>query len=180
VHAVSQWKWPDIPGLHDFKGTLYHSARFGDGFDFTGKTVGVVGSGSSAIQIVPTLQPKVEKLVSFIRCVLVAFCHRDDHSGGLLLIVLFFLFFRSPMWIAPSQGFVDPKEEGPTNFLYTEEEKKNFRQNPQEFFKYRKIMEHNLNHVYDVMLLDSPVQKETRVVSLRQDWRFECDAETTI
>jgi hypothetical protein len=72
------------------------------------------------------------------------------------------------MWIAPSQGFVDPKEEGPTNFRYSDEEKVHFRKNPADFLQYRKTMEHNLNHVYDVMLKDSPVQKETRTVCFRE------------
>ena len=69
--------------MHDFKGELLHSARWNDGYDFEGKTIGVIGSGSSAIQIIPTLQPVLKHLTAFI---------------------------RSPTWIAPSQGFVDPKE----------------------------------------------------------------------
>lgn len=53
----SNWKWPQIPGIHDFKGKLLHSASWDDSYDFKDKTVVVIGSGSSAIQIVPQLQP---------------------------------------------------------------------------------------------------------------------------
>ena len=30
---LNQWKWPDVPGLHDFKGTLLHSANWDEDFD---------------------------------------------------------------------------------------------------------------------------------------------------
>lgn len=53
----SSWKWPDIPGLDSFQGKLLHSARWDETYDFQGKTVGIIGSGSSAIQIIPQLQP---------------------------------------------------------------------------------------------------------------------------
>lgn len=52
----SSWKWPDIEGLNSFKGGLYHTANWKD-HEFQGKTVAVIGSGSSGIQIVPQLQP---------------------------------------------------------------------------------------------------------------------------
>ncbi len=58
---------PDIPGLADFPGQVFHSARWDHGFDFAGKRVAVVGTGASAIQIVPQIQPKVAKLVLFQR-----------------------------------------------------------------------------------------------------------------
>lgn len=44
-----------------------HSAAWKPGTDLSGKTVAVLGSGSSAIQIVPTLQPGVKHLTTFIR-----------------------------------------------------------------------------------------------------------------
>lgn len=54
--VLNHWKWPAIPGLATFKGHLCHSALWND-FDWEGKTIAVIGSGSSAIQIVPELQP---------------------------------------------------------------------------------------------------------------------------
>ncbi len=34
IGALNEWKWPDIPGLHDFKGELMHSATWDDNFDY--------------------------------------------------------------------------------------------------------------------------------------------------
>jgi len=53
----SEWKWPNIPGIDVFKGKLMHSAKWDATYDLTGKTVAVVGGGSSAVQIVPSIQP---------------------------------------------------------------------------------------------------------------------------
>jgi len=44
-----------------------HSAAWGDSYDPTGKTVAVIGGGSSAVQVIPSIQPKVKKLVPFLR-----------------------------------------------------------------------------------------------------------------
>jgi cation diffusion facilitator CzcD-associated flavoprotein CzcO len=54
---LNKWKWPEIEGLDQFTGPVLHSARWDTTFDFGGKTVAVIGAGSSAIQIVPSLQP---------------------------------------------------------------------------------------------------------------------------
>ena len=51
-----------IPGLATFPGKVFHSARWDHDFDLTGKRVAMVGTGASAIQIVPALQPDVERL----------------------------------------------------------------------------------------------------------------------
>ena len=53
----SKWKWPEISGLDRFEGRKMHSARWDSDYDFRDKTVAVIGAGSSAIQIVPSLQP---------------------------------------------------------------------------------------------------------------------------
>ena len=55
----SSWKWPDIPGIESFKGDLFHTANWQEDYEYHGKTVAVIGSGSSAIQIVPQLQPRM-------------------------------------------------------------------------------------------------------------------------
>lgn len=63
----STWKYPDIPGVSSFEGKLMHSGQWDDNFDLTGKRVAVIGGGSSAVQIVPAIQPKVAKLYPFLR-----------------------------------------------------------------------------------------------------------------
>jgi cation diffusion facilitator CzcD-associated flavoprotein CzcO len=63
--SCSHWKWPDIPGLHDFKGTLVHSANWPDNLDHNGKNVAVLGYGSSGVQIVPAIQPGMCRIDEF-------------------------------------------------------------------------------------------------------------------
>jgi cation diffusion facilitator CzcD-associated flavoprotein CzcO len=48
---------PQLPGLGDFSGAAFHSADWPDGCDLSGKNVAVVGTGASAIQIVPSIAP---------------------------------------------------------------------------------------------------------------------------
>ena len=54
--------WPAIPGIADFKGTCFHSARWNHQHDLTGKRVGVIGIAASAVQFVPEIAPQVGKL----------------------------------------------------------------------------------------------------------------------
>jgi cation diffusion facilitator CzcD-associated flavoprotein CzcO len=58
---------PDLPGLGCFEGRVMHSARWDPAFDVAGKRVAVVGTGASAIQFVPAIQPHVAQLHVFQR-----------------------------------------------------------------------------------------------------------------
>ena len=58
---------PDIEGLDSFTGPVFHSARWDHSVDLKGKRIGVVGSGASAIQIVPEMQKIASELVVFQR-----------------------------------------------------------------------------------------------------------------
>ena len=58
---------PDIAGLADFKGACFHSARWQHDVPLAGKRVGVIGTGSTAIQITSALVDKVAKLELFQR-----------------------------------------------------------------------------------------------------------------
>ncbi len=64
---LSEPSLPDVPGLADFAGEVFHSARWDHSFGLEGKRVAVVGTGASAIQIVPRIQPEVKRLVLFQR-----------------------------------------------------------------------------------------------------------------
>jgi cation diffusion facilitator CzcD-associated flavoprotein CzcO len=68
---------PQLPGLECFGGRMFHSARWDHGHDLRGRHVAVVGTGASAIQFVPEIQP---------------------HVAGLTL------FQRTPPWILPRQN----------------------------------------------------------------------------
>ncbi len=65
--ALSEPRLPDIPGVERFAGTVFHSARWDHGHDLTGERVAVVGTGASAIQIVPSIQPKVASVEVYQR-----------------------------------------------------------------------------------------------------------------
>jgi len=58
---------PAIPGLDRFEGALFHSARWDHGHDLTDERVAVIGTGASAVQFVPTIQPRVARLTLFQR-----------------------------------------------------------------------------------------------------------------
>jgi cyclohexanone monooxygenase len=60
--GLSEPKLPDIPGIDDFGGEIFHSALWNHDYDLTGKRVAVIGTGASAIQIVPEIAEKVAHL----------------------------------------------------------------------------------------------------------------------
>lgn len=74
---LNNWKWPAIPGLHNYQGTLLHTANWDENIDLTGKHVGLIGNGSSGIQVLPTIQPHVSHVTTFV---------------------------REPTWVSPVQG----------------------------------------------------------------------------
>jgi cation diffusion facilitator CzcD-associated flavoprotein CzcO len=73
---------PVLPGLARFEGKTFHSARWDHTYDLTGKQVAVIGTGASAIQFVPEIQPRVAKL---------------------------HLFQRTPPWVIPRLGHTIPR-----------------------------------------------------------------------
>ena len=62
VGPLTEPALPDIDGLDEFEGEIFHSARWNHDFDLTGKRVAVIGTGASAIQIVPELAKTVRQL----------------------------------------------------------------------------------------------------------------------
>lgn len=75
--GLAEPKLPDLPGLAEFRGAAFHSARWDHAFDLRGKQVAVIGTGASAIQFVPAIQPLVARL---------------------------HLFQRTPAWVLPRLG----------------------------------------------------------------------------
>src|SRR5439155_16046540 len=59
--------WPQVGGLDDFAGTLFHSARWRADHDLTGRTVAVIGTGASAVQLIPEVARDVAQLYVFQR-----------------------------------------------------------------------------------------------------------------
>ncbi|MFJ8825648.1 flavin-containing monooxygenase [Streptomyces sp. NPDC102467] len=64
---LSDPKTPDLPGIDTFPGKVFHSARWDHGYDLRGKRVAMIGTGASAIQIVPAIQKDVAALTLFQR-----------------------------------------------------------------------------------------------------------------
>jgi cation diffusion facilitator CzcD-associated flavoprotein CzcO len=132
--VLNSWKWPDIPGLDLFKGKMMHSSAWDQEYDLQGKKVAVIGGGSSAVQVIPNIQPKVAKLYAFL---------------------------RSPVWVTTGFG---AKYAGPggTNFKYTEEQKKEFADHPEKMDRYARDVEGELNKRFNLMHLNSKDQKDSR------------------
>lgn len=88
VSAVGQLnrpKLPDIDGVEYFAGPAFHSARWDHSVDLTGKRVAVIGTGASAMQLIPAIAPEVGHLT---------------------------VFQRTPAWLAPSPDYLQPVPEG--------------------------------------------------------------------
>lgn len=128
-------KWPDIPGQQAFQGALVHSASWPKSLDWTGKRVGIIGNGSSGIQILPQIAKTAAKVITYI---------------------------RSPTWIATPLG-ADPSK-GSCNFQYTEEDKKLFRQDPVALRDCRVDIEHRMNSRFPSVLDGSAMSTHARQV----------------
>lgn len=72
---------PKLPGADEFTGQVFHTARWPDDLDLSGLRVAVIGSGASAMQVVPAIADDVEKL---------------------------YVVQRTPQWIAPFEKFHQP------------------------------------------------------------------------
>ncbi|RYO45719.1 hypothetical protein AA0113_g10335 [Alternaria arborescens] len=127
---LNSWKWPEIQGLHDFGGKLLHSASWDSDYDFKDKTVIVIGTGSSAIQLVPQLQSKVKHLVSIN---------------------------RSKIWIT-AEWAGEHAPEGRDTF-FSGMQKENWATNKDEFLEYRRSVESTVNGLFDMSYKDSESQK---------------------
>ncbi|MDE2581373.1 MAG: NAD(P)/FAD-dependent oxidoreductase [Rhodospirillales bacterium] len=68
VGCLSSANIPDIPGLQDFAGRWYHTGQWPhEGVDFTGKRVGMIGTGSTGIQAAPVIAAAAAHLTVFQR-----------------------------------------------------------------------------------------------------------------
>jgi cation diffusion facilitator CzcD-associated flavoprotein CzcO len=65
--GLTEPKLPEIAGVESFEGTMFHSSRWDHDHDLSGERVAVIGTGASAIQFVPEIQPEAGKLTLFQR-----------------------------------------------------------------------------------------------------------------
>lgn len=64
---LSQPYTPDIPGIATFNGKIIHTTAWDDGYDFEGRRVGLIGTGATAIQLIPELAKTVADLTVYQR-----------------------------------------------------------------------------------------------------------------
>lgn len=79
--VLHQPKRPDIPGLGDFAGKVMHTAEWDASYDLTGRRVGLIGTGASALQVIPKIARQVEQL---------------------------YVYQRTAIWVAPKPDFRIP------------------------------------------------------------------------
>ena len=83
VGGLSEPSTPALPGLESFSGATFHSAEWDHGTDLSGKRVAVIGTGASAIQFVPEIQPVVAGLDLFQRTAPWVMPRRDRPVTGM-------------------------------------------------------------------------------------------------
>jgi cation diffusion facilitator CzcD-associated flavoprotein CzcO len=79
---LSQPRLPDIEGVHDFAGTVIHTAKWDDSADLAGKRVAVIGTGATAVQLIPQIARQASALT---------------------------VYQRTPIWVTPKTDFRIPK-----------------------------------------------------------------------
>lgn len=79
---LSQPHTPDFPGIDDFAGDILHTADWQDGFDLAGRNVAVIGTGATAVQLIPEAARIAKKLT---------------------------VFQRTPIWVVPKVDFPIPR-----------------------------------------------------------------------
>jgi len=74
-------KLPDIAGIDDFKGKMFHTTAWDHSYDYSGKRVALIGTGSTGSQLLPRVAPDTESMT---------------------------VFQRTPNWVAPVPAYRDP------------------------------------------------------------------------
>ncbi|OAP62691.1 hypothetical protein AYL99_01918 [Fonsecaea erecta] len=64
---LSKANYPDIPGIDSFRGLKVHTAKWPQGLDLTGKRVGIIGCGSTGVQVITDIASRVKSLTCFQR-----------------------------------------------------------------------------------------------------------------
>ncbi|KAH6984737.1 hypothetical protein BKA56DRAFT_481176 [Ilyonectria sp. MPI-CAGE-AT-0026] len=132
---LNQFAWPSIPGIDMFEGEKMHSAQWNQSYDFQGKKIGIIGGGSSAIQIVPRLQAIEGTTLS--------------------------CFVRSKTWVSNRFGdFIMNQMGWDKNDLTIGEERVKQFEDEDYYLKFRKLIEADGNLVHESSIRGSSMQKE--------------------
>jgi cation diffusion facilitator CzcD-associated flavoprotein CzcO len=87
VGGISEPRNVKFPGMEDFKGAMFHTARWDHTYDYTGKRMAVIGNGCSAAQVVPNVVNKVSYVKQYVA-----------PSASVDSKLIIFRYARSPQW----------------------------------------------------------------------------------
>ncbi|PSN66538.1 FAD/NAD(P)-binding domain-containing protein [Corynespora cassiicola Philippines] len=137
IGILDRWQYPKIPGLETFKGRVIHTAdrlkwNSYNKDQWENEEVAVLGSGASAYQVVPGMQPYTKKVHSFV---------------------------RTPAWFfsLPEEG-----EARSHDYRYTEEEKAFYRRDRNAMLKHAKANDNNLMMLQHIMVKHNPAYHKAR------------------
>lgn len=147
VLVILIWRFlgPNIEGLKDFKGPIMHSARWDHKVDFAGKSVGVIGKGSSAVQIIPQIQPSKWRS---------AYVDLNTNPDLHIVVKDLQVFMRPEgTWISPPFGFStlgdefrkEDNDPSSRQYHFSEEQKRHFAEHPEEHLRLRRKIECEIN-----------------------------------
>ncbi|EKM58936.1 uncharacterized protein PHACADRAFT_205130 [Phanerochaete carnosa HHB-10118-sp] len=140
IGILNRWTMPDIPGINDFRGSLVHTANWTLGqvnSSWADRRVAVIGSGSTAIQVVPAIQPHVKQLDNYVR--------GQTWTAHVAL----------PLLKRYSDGHTG-------NHVFTEEEKQLFREDPAVYLELVRQCEDFLNASHALTIAGSQMQQTVR------------------
>ncbi|KAL6231968.1 hypothetical protein BDW75DRAFT_247546 [Aspergillus navahoensis] len=140
---LNKWKWPDIEGRESYKGTMVHSANWDPEItldSLKGKSVALIGAGSTGIQILPQIQPYAKVV---------------DH------------YVSGKTWISPvGFGSEELKERGETgNFQHAKEELEKWKNDPSIYHAWRHKIEKSVNGAALITIFGSPTQKDFQKIN---------------
>lgn len=138
----NHWKWPNVKDRDFFGGRMLHSAAWplDADKDIKGKTVALIGNGSSGVQILPAILNQAEKI---------------------------YVHIRSPTWVTTNfaSKFAGP---GGSNYHYSEEQKAAWAADPLAYLQYRREIELELNARFGLYIDNSTEQKAAREYGIRE------------
>ena len=137
--------------MHSFKGDLFHTAAYPEGFDLKDKRVAVIGSGSSGIQLAASIHNEVSHLYTWVRSpiwITSAFAQRFSGKDG--------------------QNFDCTLPSAIAGHLIivadTPEQKSDFDFDREKYHRYKKCVEHELNQRFKLALRNTAESDEANAV----------------
>jgi hypothetical protein len=137
--CFNNWKWPNIKNRSSYRGQLIHSAVYPKDARLQGKTIALIGNGSTGVQILPAILGEAKKI---------------------------YVYIRSRTWITAGFAQKFAGTDG-ANVIFTEEQKRRWVEHPDEYLQYRKEVELELNSRFRTYLKDSENQKVAREFSIK-------------